>query len=388
MRAFISSLFEGELIRSGTLIFLASLSANLILFIANLFIANQLGATDFGVFKTIVYLFAFLPLLIEFGVNATLTKYIAEFSRNKEKIRYLVKWFLKLKIFSYLALIVLIFIFKEQISLLFLKDVSLSYLILPGILLIGLSFFNVFQFIVQGHQKFKLFAFSLFLGLSSSAVLGILLSPLGIFYIVLGWSFGPLIGNLFNIKFLLKERIFGKTEKFNIRRIFLKFSIPIYLTGMAASLFTAIVPLLSLFFPQKLIGYFSFAFMFYFAALLIPGAISSIVFPKVSELNGLKRHGDAKNILKKAFKLYSLVAIAGIIFVIFLSDWLFITFFENYLPSLFVFKILVVLGLIFGFNTIYVNYLQGLGKVKRFALFVLTQNVLLFVISFGLLSTM
>jgi len=388
MKKHVLSILKSDLAKTGGIIFIAIISSNLIVFLANLLIANQLGAADFGVFKTVLYLFSFLPLLIEFGVNASLTKYISEFgSKNKERIGYLVSWFLKLKMISYLVLILVIFLLREQISMIFLKDASLTYLISAGILLISLTFFSVFQFIIQGFQKFKLYALSQFLNLSSSAILGVLLSPLGIFYIILGWSLGPLIGNLFNIKFFFSKKILKKAKEFDVKSRFLKFSMPIYLTNIITGLSVSIVPLLSLFFSQEKIGYFSFAFIFYSAALLIPMSLSAIVFPKVSELNGLKRHKDAKNILIKAFKLYVIVAIVGIIFVLLISDWLFTTFFSGYLKSLFIFKVLTILGLIFGFNTIYVYYLQGLGKVKRFALLVLTQNILLIIISFVLLSS-
>ena len=64
MKKAIFSILKGDLARSGGMIFLASLSANIILFFANIFIADQLGAVDFGVFKVISYLFTFLPILM------------------------------------------------------------------------------------------------------------------------------------------------------------------------------------------------------------------------------------------------------------------------------------------------------------------------------------
>jgi len=382
----LKSFFKGELVRSASIIFLAGLSSNLILFVANLVIAKVLGPDQFGIFKTIVYLAGFLPLLIELGINATLTKYIAEFGKKKEKIGYLVKNFIKLKVLTYVLLIVLTLVFKDELSLYLLKDASMSYLLLPAILLMALSFFSIFQFIVLGYQKFKLFALTQFLSFSSAAILGILLSGFGIFYIVLGWSFGTLIGNLFNIKFFFEKEVIKKSKEFDIKKIFVRFSIPIYLTNIIMNSFNVIIPILSIFFSQKIIGYFSFAFIFYFATMLIPTSISSVVFPKVSELNGLKRHKDAKNILRKAFSLYALVMIVGLLLVMFLTDWFISIIAKEYLPSSFMFKVLVSFGLVFGFNTIYVNYLQGLGKVKRFALFNLIQNVLLFIISFALLN--
>lgn len=381
------SMLKSDLAKSGSIILLANFSSNLILFFANLVIANQLGVINFGIFKIIIYLFSFLPLLIELGINVSLTKYISELgSKNRKKISYLVNWFLKLKIFSYLVFILILFLLGEQISIVFLKDASLSYLIAAGILLSGLTFFVVFQFVVLGFQKFKLYALSQFLNISGSAIIGVLLSPFGIFYIILGWSLGPLIGNLINMRFFFSKVVLKRTKSFDVKSKFLKFSIPVYLTNIITGLSTAIVPLLSLFFSQNKIGYFSFAFIFYSATLLIPLSLSMIVFPKVSELDGLKRYKDAKNILMKAFKLYAIVTIVGTIVVLLISDLLFVTFFSTYIKSLFMFKVLTIIGLIFGFNTIYVYYLQGLGKVKRFALFVLIQNILLIAISFVLMS--
>jgi O-antigen/teichoic acid export membrane protein len=385
MKKQLLTVFKSDLAKIGSIIFIASLSSNLILFLANLFVADKLGSINFGVFKTVTYLFAFLPLLIGFGTDVSMTKYIAEFGKNKEKIGYLIKWFLKLRIVGYLFLIALTVMFREQISLLFLKDPSFGYLILAGIFLATLSFFNVFQNVVLGFQKFKLYALSQFLSITSSAVLGVLLSPFGLFYVILGWGSGSLIGNLPCIIFLSKLGILKKTKKFDVKTSFFRFSIPMYATAIINGLFASVTPLLSLFFSQEKIGYFSFAFLFYFATLLIPSSLSSILFPKVSEMNGLKRHREAKDILRRAFELYGLVAIIGILFVLLLSDWLFVSFFKNYLTSLFMFKVLTILGFALGFNTIYVSYLQGLGRMKKFVLLNLLQNVILILVSFALL---
>jgi O-antigen/teichoic acid export membrane protein len=126
--------------------------------------------------------------------------------------------------------------------------------------------------------------------------------------------------------------------------------------------------------------------MFYWAAQLIPSSLSSIMFPTISGLSGLGRHENAKNILKKAFLYYGLFAVIGLIFALLFSDWFIGIVAPDYLPSLYMFKIIVFLSFLFGFNIIYASYLKGLGKVKKYALFVLIQNILLLVISFIILS--
>ena len=381
--------FEGELIRRGTLVFLATLSASIIVLFANIILSNILGTEYFGVFRTVFYLFAFLPMLIDLGINASLTKHISEFGKKRNKeIKYLISWFLKIKVISYILLIVIIFLLKDYIAIYFLKDISLSYLVYVGIFSAALTFFSVFSFIVLGFQDFKLFSFSQFLVSASSAFLAILFSPLGIFYIILGWGLGYFIGNIPNILFVLKKDIFSNYEKIDMKKIFFKFNLPIYPIELSAMLFNVVVPFLSLFFSQKLISYYSFAFIFYIAALLIPNSLSTVLFPKVSELNGLKRHADARDILKKSFMYYSIIVIIGLIFVILFSEWLISLIASSYLPSLLIFKIIVSLGFIFGYNVIYSNYLKGLGKLRRYAFFVLAQNILLIIVSFTLINTM
>ncbi len=387
MKKQLLSILKSDLARSSSIIFASIFSSNLILFLANIYISKIFGPENFGIFKTILYFFSFFAIMTDVGINFTLTKYIAEFrNRKKEKIGYMVKWFLKIKFLVYIILVILFLIFRNEIAILFLKDVSLSYLIIPGILLTFFTFFMTFQAIVLGFQKFKFYAGSQFLNLVTSSILGVLMLPFGIFYVILGWSLGPLVGNIFNIKFFWKKKIIKKIKEFDIKAIFLKFSIPMFLTNIIFGLSNLIIPLLSLFFSVISVGYFSFAFIFYNAVLLIPTSLSIVLFPKVSELNGLKRHSDAKNLLKKAFIFYSLTVLAGFIFLVFFSQP-FITFIsKEYLPSLPIFMILTFLGLIFGYNIIYTNYLKGLGKIKEFALLILIQNILLFVVSFILLE--
>jgi O-antigen/teichoic acid export membrane protein len=317
----------------------------------------------------------------------SLTKYISEFGEGRiREVRHLVKWFLGIKLLSFVVIISITILFRDYIALYFLKDTSLNYLIPAGIFLLAMTFFSVFNFIILGFQNFKLFSLSQFLSSVSAALLAILLSPFGIFYMILGWGFGPLIANILNIYSLLKRRIFSSSIPTDVKKIFRKFSLPVYPVELSTNLFNAIIPLLSLFFSQILVGYYSFAFMFYLAAVLIPNALSTVIFPKVSELNGLKNYDHAKNILRKAFMYYTPVVIAGLVFVFLFSEQFISLVARQYLPSLLMFEVLISLGLIFGYVIIYANYLKGLGRVKRYALITLTQNLILIIASFILVT--
>jgi O-antigen/teichoic acid export membrane protein len=384
MKKFISSVLKTDLARSSGIIFLATLVGNLIVFLVDIFLSNILGPEGFGVFRTIFYLFSFLPLLIDFGISISMTKYISELKKSRKKLSYLVKYFLKIRIVSFVLLIASILLLRDQLSVLFLNDASLSYLIIPGALISALFFFNIFQYIALGFQEFKLFALSQFIVLASSSIIGLVLSFFGMFYLIFGWSLGYLIGNIFSLKFFFKEKVVNSSQSFDVKKIFLGFSLPVHAVFIVNNLHFVIVPILSLFFSQELIGYFSFAFLFYFSALLIPNAISFVILPKVSEMKD--RHADARNLLERAFLFYTPIVFAGIVAVLLASDIMFSTFFQSYLPSLFLFKVVVIMGLLFGYNVIYTYYLQGRGKIRKFALFAILQNIVLIIVSFGLLS--
>ena len=70
------------------------------------------------------------------------------------------------------------------------------------------------------------------------------------------------------------------------------------------------------------------------------------------------------------------------------SGWFINLIAPIYLPSTLIFEVIVSLGFFFGYNVIYTNYLKGMGKVRRYAIFTLIQNILLIAASFALLSSM
>ena len=380
----INAILKEELIKSSGMVFGASLIGSIILLISNLVLSKHFGPESFGNYKTVVSLFLFLPALIEFGAGTTLTKYIAEFS--DERIHYMVRWFLKMRVILYLFLLGFIFIFREQIAIYFLKDASLNYLILPGLLFGFFVFFEIFKPITLGFQNFKLYSFSQFLTSASAGLLTIVVGYLfGVYYAIIAYGTGYLVGNLPNIRFSLAKEVFVRKNIQNdldLKGIFLRYSLPIHLMVIPGFLSIGIIPILSLFFPQKLIGYYAFAWIFYSGIILIPGALSQVLFPKVSELSGKKNFKEAKGKLVKAFIAYTPVVLLGIVGCLLFSKAFVGIIAPAYLSGLVVFEALVCFGLVVGYLLIYKGYLTGLAKMERLTLLVVVQNISLFIVSF------
>ena len=143
-----------------------------------------------------------------------------------------------------------------------------------------------------------------------------------------------------------------------------------------------IIPVLSLFFAPVLIGYYGFAWIFYSGILLIPMAFSQVLFPKISELNGNRDFELAKAELKKVFLFYTPVVVVGVVGVLLFSEIVVGLIAPAYLPGLVVFKVLNVSGLILGYLWIYRTYLSAISNMKKYTLWVIIQNISLFIISF------
>ena len=145
-----------------------------------------------------------------------------------------------------------------------------------------------------------------------------------------------------------------------------------------------IIPVLSLFFAQELIGYYGFAWIFYSGIMLIPMALAQVLFPKVSEMGAKAK--DAKSVLKGVLCAYSLVVFIGIGVIQLFSAHI-ITFVSyEYLSGLLIFKCLNCAGLLLGYLLIYANYLSAKSEIKKAARVYFIMNVALFLVSFQVMQ--
>lgn len=380
-----NSLFSGkELFLNSGMIFSAGFLGALFLFASNLFLSRHFGPEIFGNYKTIVSLFVFLPLLVDFGAGPTLTKYIAEFLARKEdgKINKLVRFFFKVKGLSLFTLVVIIYVFRADFSIAFLKDPALSYLVVPGLVLSFFILFEITKPVILGFQNFKLFSFSNFLTTASIGIGTVALGYYyGVYYAILGWSLGYFVGNLPNLWFILKKRFLSRSgAKLDVSQIVRKYSFPMYGMGLLNMSSVLIIPVLSLFFPQKLIGYFGFAWIFYSGIMLIPAAFAQVLFPKVSEFEAKKL--DAKTYIASVFGAYTFIAVIGVLAMYFFSSHIISFVSIDYLPGLLIFKWLTVAGFVLGYLLIYANYLNAKQEIKKAACISFLMNATLFFGSF------
>ena len=89
-------------------------------------------------------------MIVSFGLIVTLTKHIAEFrDKNKKKIGSLVGWIVKIRVLTYGFFMLIFALFMKKLTVVFLKDASLSYLMLPALFEIFANFFGFISFIMS-----------------------------------------------------------------------------------------------------------------------------------------------------------------------------------------------------------------------------------------------
>ncbi len=380
---------EKELVKSSLAMLIVTGFASIITFVVDVILGRIFGPESFGNFRTVFYLLSFFFILIEFGASVTLTKYIAQFRiKDKKKIGYMTRWFMKLRIISYSVLLILTLLLINPISNYFLHDLSLNYLILFGIPQIIATIFNVFPSMALGYENFNLYMASALIKSLGYIIFAVGLGYFfGVGYALLGFGIANILGNLICSKFLIEKGSFRKDGEFDVKKVFYKFSIPMHIFTLPSSFGNAIVPLLSLFFTMERIGQYSFSFLFYVAGLVIPGVLSMILLPKISRWNASNNSEKIHQTLKKVFLVYTVIVICGINGALLFGKTFLSIFAPEYLSGLLFFKVLVSFGLIAGYLVIYNSYLTAKEKIKEVAILTLIQNFLLFLVSFILLRS-
>ncbi len=300
----------------------------------------------------------------------------------------MILWFVKLRLILFFALISVLFIFKTQITTLFLHNPELEPLTIAGIFIVFCYFFVFLKSIVSGYENFTLLSLSLVVPSIIFGVLGFFsayfFTP---FHTVLAYAISILIGSIICLPFILKQKLLMNIKGFNPNKIFLNYSMPMYLISIPSQIGFSITPILSIFFPQELIGYFSFAFMFYFAGSSVSSTLGAVLFPKVSRLNGQKKHSEVKKSLTRAFIIYTVVVVIGTTGVLLFSKLFMEIFAPKYLPGLTMFKVIVISGLILGYSNIMGSYYAAVAKIKETAILTIVQNIIVFAICYFLLAT-
>ncbi|MBT9145298.1 MAG: Stage V sporulation protein B [candidate division WS2 bacterium] len=319
-------------------------------FLLSVILGRFLGAAPFGLFTMTFTIYTIASLVGEMGIPPAIVKYVAEFKENKEKLNIFVSCgVVNSVIFGAIAGAVLftlsntlanIFNMPELAELIRIIAFSLPFLVVNNMLiglLNGLREMKSYSLRTVIRSSLLLSLTILFVGSGfgiEGAVLALLLSEVGTLFLLIFIS-----RNFFS--FVIRD--YMKTTK--------------ELVGFGSQLFLASAIymvntytdtlLVGFFLTDKDVGIYAIAIALSKVFLVIPGSMSAITYPAISEYNSKGSHEAIENLINKSMK-YSLIILStlGVLIIFFSKHIILLLFKPEFLPAVTPITILI-LGMIF-----------------------------------------
>jgi O-antigen/teichoic acid export membrane protein len=346
------------------------------LVLGKILIPSEYGAVTTA--SNFIYLLAGLTGL---GLAQTVGKLISE---DKKNAKIYLRLTFNLVLLSNVVVIILMFIFSNQISSILKFD--FNTLVLSAIGIISLSFMTLLNMILIGFQNMKKIFVTSSIGQVSKFAIAVLLIFLNFS------SFGALAGIVasFVIIALLQidlNMFKGRAHSEKIdRKLLLSYSSSAFLIGMCLMIFQNVqYLLLTAFKNTDVTGKFSVAMLMTTPIPVITTVIATSLFPIVSELSKTKNHRKMSYLLTLSFR-YSLMLIAPILFwLIPFSGYVVLIFSSaKFLEAATLFPILALASAFLGFANLFSNTLYAAGKPRLNRDIVVASSIIFLISAFSL----
>ncbi len=382
---------KDTLIKDSTILFIATMSANVSYYIFHIFMSRELGPNGYGILN------ALLTLLLVIGIplNTTQTiiaKYVSMFYARSEyrKITYLIKAFA----FRFLILgIIGFFIFSLASGWIssFFHIGSLVPVILLGVTLFISLYLPLGLGVLQGLGRFYSFGMGIFLQAFLRLLFGVTLAlmSLGVNGAMSGVALAALVTLIVIFSFFIrsshgysmhaypqkrgrehKEAIGLHLQQKDIQDFFGAALITLVCFGIITNIDILVV---KHFFSGIQAGYYSAASMVGRGLIFLCTAISMAMFPKISACVSLKQkpHG----LLLKSLALAVLSLAAGIAICWHFPDKIALIFGENFLPAVPYFRAFPIAVSPVAIAFVLINYIMA-NKFKGYLYVILLGAIL------------
>lgn len=339
---------------------------------SNLIFSRFLGPSGYGLFKIAISLAATAAYLLDVGIKYLIPRYIAEFEAKKqpENIAHLLEKTLLIKAIIAIIILIIAWFFSQSISQVFFHSRDLEILVWPTMLVFVIIFLDLTVPILIGYQNFKLIALASILVPFAHIVFGLLLVYiLGIRGLLLAAALAFITGSIPGIRYIIKKVKRGaKLRSFSYKSAYFNYSLPAYFSSIPTYIYLVIIPILSLFYTQKQVGYYSFSLSFFTAAQLFSLTLAGVMFPKVAQLNSRNKTAAAFQTFKRLLVIYTPLAICGSILSIPLIEPIVRLLAPAFLPATKIIIIQVITSFVMGYFFITVFYLTAVNKLKMAAI--------------------
>ena len=373
-------------------------------FIASVVVARFLGPDKYGVYSFVMWLLFVVGLLVNLGINTTLTKYVSEYWGRKDlsTISSIFKKLFRFEILVGVAVSLLLFFFAPLIARWY-KNPELSlYLKVAATVLLPLGLMWLYNGLFCGLQRYDLIA-----------MINLVISPLtvGIILIVLylGGKMEWLVAvSMMTNVLLVISYVYLKRTKFDLRpstvdrRPSTENALSKKLFKFSASVFVIMVLdaivwerfgilFLSIFSTSTEIAYYNVAFILSSRTMiLLPGALTGILLPAMSEVYGGGNREELAKVHSNSTRYLAMLSFPLCLGGIAISHQLLpLLYGQSYQPAVLLFGILLIGGAV-GFiatsssSLLYGTELQGI--VVKAGIFAALVNIVisrLTVVSWG-----
>jgi O-antigen/teichoic acid export membrane protein len=310
-----------DLIQAGGILFIASGFGNLCNLLFWLFMVRKLNPVEYGILNTLFSLFMILSLPAG-TLQTVITKFVAQlYALGKfAQIKYFITHFSKRVFLIAIFFLALFVLFSPAIAS-FLRISSVWLILVTGVVLFISIVSPLTLGVLQGAQRF--------LAMSVNSILNsVLRLTLGIALVAAGFkAMGALVGfgmatvltlaiSFFQIP---REVLIARTDapaQLKMNSVY-RYSLPVFFSLLCWMILTNVdVILVKHFFSPLEAGFYSIAQMAGKIILFLPGVVSVILFPKMSE--AFSQQKSSLNLLKKGLAITSfLCATASILCVLY-----------------------------------------------------------------------
>ena len=314
--------------RGSLVLMIGQLAANIFAALGVIVVANFLGSFSLGEVTKIMVPVNIAVLLNDFGVNAALTKYIAQYryEGKHQHIRRLLEAGFVFNMVSASLSAFLLYWFAGPIAERFLLRPDLEFLVkVAALFILGNGLQTMAQGVLVGYDRMGLRSISSVTWAFTKAIVPPLLVWVGL------GPLGAIIGNIISITLagsvgMVFVLVIGRAEAgadsigfTEALRLLLRFGFPIYLGTIVAGGLTQLnSSLINLYVGESLIGQYNAATNFGMVMNFITLPLATVLFPLFSKINSKRE--SLKPVFVRAVKYTSMVTLPAVLLLILLAN--------------------------------------------------------------------
>jgi O-antigen/teichoic acid export membrane protein len=296
------------IVKGAGILFLGVIISKIITFFYRLFIARYYGPEDYGLFSLGLALLGFAGVFASLSMQNGVTRYVAYYKARGEEegIKGVITSSLSLAIPTSLLSSIILFVFSPFLAINLFNTPGLTNIL--RILSMAVFFSSLKEILAGSFVGFQLIKYRVYVveildnlaKLLTLFLFGIL--GLGVAGIALSWTLGSMIAALFAV-YILERRVYPilrtKIKGISLRRELLSYSLPLAMWGLLGFIIGWTDTLMLGYFTTSIqVGIYNAALPVAILLTTVPGILSSLFIPILTEFYSLRKTAEMQNLFK------------------------------------------------------------------------------------------